>query len=88
MTSVFANPQFEGGTRRLLPHVSGRILERMAASPESLRPVAKGIPGIHQGTPARIEVNRSSDLARSKTAALPTFHHDHRDASALSLRYG
>ena len=55
------------------------------ASPEKPLPdKAKGIPGIQQGTPAWIEVNRSSDLARGRAAALPTFHHDCRDAIATA----
>jgi len=56
-----------------------------AASPDKPLPVAKGIPGIQQGTPAWIDLNRlASDLARGKAAALPTFHHDYRDAIATA----
>src|SRR6266446_1088908 len=42
------------------------------------------IPGIQQGTPAWIEVIVSSDLARDRAAALPTFHHDCRDVVATA----
>jgi hypothetical protein len=59
----------------------------MAASPEALA-CGERHPGIQQGTPAWIALIRSSDLARSIAAALPTFHHDCRNAiAAATLRF-
>jgi hypothetical protein len=73
--------------RRLLPHIPAVFPKEWQPAPKPL-PAAKGIPGIQQGTPAWIALIRSSDLARSIAAALPTFHHDCRNAiAAATLRF-
>jgi hypothetical protein len=66
--------------RRLLPHNSGRLLERIAASPTPL-PAARTIHGVRQRTPESIAISLNLDLARGMAAVLPTFHHDCRHAA-------
>jgi len=69
--------------RRLLPHNSGRIPERMAASPTPL-PAARTTPGVRRETPESIAISRNLEPVRGKAAALPTFHHGRRDAVATA----
>jgi hypothetical protein len=67
----------------LLPQIPAAFPKEWQPAPKALV-AAKSIPGIQQGTPARIEINRSSDFARGRTAVLPTFHHDRRDVIATA----
>src|SRR5258708_37849536 len=93
MTSVFANPQLKAALAACcptfpaaptLPSPASGGGQGGGASPEKPLPEAKGIPGIQRGTPAWLEVNRSSNLARDGAATWPTFHHDRRDDFATA----
>jgi hypothetical protein len=85
MTSVFANPQLKAARAARCPTSFRPYSREIQPSPQ--KPLAHGkrhplaFGKEHQ---LWIKVNRSSDFARRRTATLPTFHHDRRDAIATA----